>query len=202
MNAYDLRALNTFLHAAKHGSFTAAAQRLDLTPAAVSKSVAGLEQSLGVRLFQRATRSLHLTAEGERFFAQAQAALNLLEQAADSVRGGSGVAGVVRISVSNIIGRHLLMPHVAELLERYPDLRLEIDFEDRVIDFVQAGYDLVLRGGTIADSSLVSRLIAPLRICLAASPDYLARHGTPHHIDDLPAHRLIMRHFLGGKLMP
>lgn len=200
--ADDARALHAFVQAAKLGSFTAAAQRLDVTPATVSKSVAALEQSLGVRLFQRTTRSLHLTAEGERFFQQTDAALTLLAQAADSVRQGSGVAGVVRLSVSNAIGRHVLMPVVGPLLLHYPDIRLEVDFEDRVIDFVQAGYDLVLRGGTIAESSLVSRPIAPLRVCLAAAPDYLVRHGIPRHADDLATHRLIMRHFLGGKRMP
>lgn len=192
-----------FVRAAHLGSFTAAAKVLDITPAAVSKSVALLEQSLGVRLMNRTTRSLSLTAEGERFFAQVSQALTLLDDAYDSIsESESAPSGLVRISVSNVIGRTLIMPILPQLLSRYPQLRVEVDFDDRIVDFVQEGYDLVIRAGNMTDSSMISKRIGILRRCLIASPDYLKSHGIPANPAQLSSHQLISRRFLGGKTLP
>ena len=201
--ADEFKNLNAFIHAARHGSFTAAAHILGITPAAVSKNIGILEKTLGVRLFQRTTRSLSLTDEGRNFFTHAETAVNLLQHAADNIHPArQSPAGIVRLSVSSAIGRSLILPQLPGLLHSHPAICLEIDLEDRVIDFVQAGYDLVVRGGNIAESAMISRNIAPLRVCLAASPAYLAQHGTPRRSEDLDTHRIIMRHLLGGKLMP
>lgn len=199
----DFKTLNAFIQTARHGSFTAAAQALGLTPAAISKSVGQLEQSLNTRLFSRTTRSLSLTAEGEHFFTQAETALALLQQAAEHI-GGSGrqYAGTVRLSVSNVIGRNLVLPCLHALQQRHPLLDIELDFEDRIIDFVKDGFDLVIRGGHIADSSMISRALAPLHLCLAASPDYLAQYGVPRCVEDLPQHRMIIRRFANCKYSP
>ncbi|MDO5624059.1 MAG: LysR family transcriptional regulator [Pseudomonadota bacterium] len=196
-----LRHIESFLHAARLGSFTAAAQALDLTPAAVSKNVAALEAALGVRLFNRTTRSLSLTDEGQHFQVQAQEAMDILTRAVESVGpAGAEVAGTVRMSVSNVIGRQLILPLASGLLTRHPALQLELDFDDRVVDFVQAGYDLVVRGGHIADSALIARPIGVLTMCLAASPAYLAHHGVPTTPEELPHHRLLARRFLNGRV--
>ena len=200
---HDFKILNAFIQTARHGSFTAAAQALGLTPAAVSKSVGQLEQSLNVRLFSRTTRSLSLTAEGDYFLCQAETALALLQQAAERIGGSEAqYVGSVRLSVSNVIGRNLVLPCLKTLQQRYPQLDIELDFEDKIIDFVKDGFDLVIRGGHIPDSSMISRALAPLHLCLAASPGYLAQYGIPRRVEDLPQHRLIARRFVSGKYSP
>lgn len=184
------------------GSFTAAAKILNITPAAVSKSIALLEKSLGVRLMNRTTRSLSLTAEGEQFLAQASQGLTLLDNAVDAISDTGSPSGLVRISVSNVLGRTLIMPMVPALIAQYPNLRLEIDFDDHIIDFVQEGYDLVIRAGNMPDSSMISRTVGTLRRCLVASPEYLEQFGVPPHPLQLQNHVLITRRFLGSRIIP
>lgn len=192
-----------FVQAARHGSFTAAARALGVTPAAISKSVAALESGLGVRLMNRTTRSLSLTAEGAQFLAQAQTALDALDQAMENLTSSpANPGGLVRMSVPNVIGRRLIMPVLPALLERHPALSVEVDFDDRIVDFVQEGYDLVVRGGNVHDSSMVALPLGPLRLGLVASPAYLEKHGVPRHPLELSQHRLITRRFLGGRLSP
>jgi DNA-binding transcriptional LysR family regulator len=192
-----------FTQAARHGSFTAAARALGITPAAISKSVAALESSLGVRLMNRTTRSLSLTAEGAQFLAQANTALDTLDQAMENLTSSpANPSGLVRMSVPNVIGRRLIMPALPALLERHPALSVELDFDDRIVDFVQEGYDLVVRGGNTPDSSMISLPLGPLRLGLLASPGYLQKHGVPRHPLELSQHRLITRRFLGGRLSP
>lgn len=202
-SANRISGIIAFVRAAHTGSFTAAAKVLDITPAAVSKSVAALEQSLGVRLMNRTTRSLSLTAEGETFLSQASQALNLLDNAYEAISGAeSEPSGLVRISVSNVIGRNLIMPILPHILARFPQLRIEIDFDDRIIDFVQEGYDLVIRAGNMTDSSMISRHIGTLKRCLVASPAYLEKHGIPRLPSQLSNHKLITRRFLGSRTLP
>ncbi|VWC58712.1 transcriptional regulator [Burkholderia lata] len=193
------RAILSFVHAADAGSFAAAGRVLGITSAAVSKNVAGLEQSLGVRLMNRTTRTLKLTDEGGVFLRQARVALEALDAAVDSVVvPRQGPQGRVRISTSAAFGREHLQPLLPGLLARYPGLSVEADFDDRIVDVVRDGYDIVIRGGNILDSALVSRPIFRMNIVLVASPAYLASHGIPRTPDELGAHRLIARRFLGG----
>lgn len=195
-----LKNLVSFVQAAQLGSFTAAANKLEITAAAVSKNISTLEKTLGVRLFNRTTRSISLTAEGLGFFEQSKTALDSLDQAVKNVsQSTEHPVGSVRISVSNTIGRNLILPFLPELMERYPQIELEVNFEDRVIDFVQAGYDLVIRGGILGESSMISRKISDLRTCLVASPDYIAKYGTPKNEMELSQHRQIALRFLNGK---
>ncbi|BAK77507.1 transcriptional regulator, LysR family [Pseudogulbenkiania sp. NH8B] len=198
-----VRAILSFVQAAQSGSFAAAARSLGISSAAVSKNVASLEQGLGVRLMNRTTRSLKLTAEGLAFLEQARIALDALDAAVDTVAAQRVVpAGRVRISTSAAFGRDQVMPALPGLLERHPALSVEVDFDDRRVDLVQEGYDLAVRGGQLVDSALVSRLICRLNMVLIASPAYLARYGVPRTPQDLPQHRLIARRFLGGRLSP
>ncbi|ABB12859.1 LysR family transcriptional regulator [Burkholderia lata] len=195
------RAILSFVHAADGGSFAAAGRMLGITSAAVSKNVAGLEQALGVRLMNRTTRTLKLTDEGSVFLREARIALDALDSAVDSIVAQRlGPQGRVRISTSAAFGREHLQPVLPGLLARYPGLSVEADFDDRIVDVVRDGYDIVIRGGNIHDSALVSRPIFRMNTVLVASPAYLASHGIPRAPDDLGAHRLIARRFLGGEV--
>ncbi|MCH8617708.1 LysR family transcriptional regulator [Undibacterium sp. TS12] len=194
-------AMLSFIQAADHGSFAAAARSLQISAAAVSKNVASLEKALGVRLMNRSTRSLQLTPEGQSFLEKARIAIDALDHAVESVTRQHGeVVGPVRISTGNAFGMHYLLPLLPKLQERHPGLQLAIDFDDHRIDLVRDGYDLALRGGMIEDSSVVSRTICTLHMALVAAPAYLERHGIPKTIDDLDKHRLIAVRFLNGKM--
>ncbi|HEM7878881.1 LysR family transcriptional regulator [Burkholderia contaminans] len=195
------RAILSFVHAADGGSFAAAGRMLGITSAAVSKNVAGLEQALGVRLMNRTTRTLKLTDEGSVFLRQARVALDALDSAVDSIVAQRlGPQGRVRISTSAAFGREHLQPVLPGLLARYPGLSVEADFDDRIVDVVRDGYDIVIRGGNVHDSALVSRPVFRMNTVLVASPAYLASHGIPRAPGDLVAHRLIARRFLGGEV--
>jgi DNA-binding transcriptional LysR family regulator len=196
-----VRAILSFVQAADAGSFAAAGRILGVSSAAVSKNVAGLEKALGVRLMNRTTRTLQLTEEGCAFLRQARVALEALDAAVDTVTTQRlGPSGRIRISTSSAFGREHLLPVLPGLLSRYPALSVEVDFDDRVVDLVSDGYDIALRGGSISDSALVSRPVCQLNVALVASPDYLARHGTPSVPQQLQAHRLIARRFLGRQV--
>jgi DNA-binding transcriptional LysR family regulator len=198
-----VRAVLSFVHAVEAGSFAAAARSLGISNAAVSKNVAGLEQALGVRLLNRTTRTLNLTEEGAVFLRQARIALDALDAAVDAVAAQRvEISGPVRISSSAAFGRDHLLPALPGLLARHPQLAVEVDFDDRVVDLVGGGYDLAVRGGQIADSALVARPVCRLRMALVASPDYLAAAGVPRQPADLLQHRLITRRFLAGKVSP
>ena len=198
-----VRAILSFIQAADHGSFAAAARALGISSAAVSKNVASLEAALGIRLMNRTTRTLNLTEEGLIFLRQARIGLEALELATDSVVAArSAPTGKVRISTSVAFGHEQLAPVLPGLLEKYPGLSAEVDFDDRLIDLVHDGYDMAIRGGTITDSSLVSRRICSLNVVLVASPGYLEAHGVPKRPEDLHRHRLITRKFLGGRIAP
>ncbi|MEA9578651.1 MULTISPECIES: LysR family transcriptional regulator [Xanthomonas] len=196
---HRVRAILSFVHAADGGSFAAAGRTLGVTSAAVSKNVATLEKVLGVRLMNRTTRTLKLTDEGVAFLRRARLALEALDAAVDAVAiQREQLSGRVHITTSVSFGQEHLMPVLPGLLSRHPGLSVEVDFDDRVVDFVRGGYDLALRGGNIRDSALVSRPVCRLNTVLVASPDYLARHGVPRNPSELRQHRLIARRFLGG----
>ncbi len=198
-----VRAILSFVQAADAGSFAAGARALGISSAAVSKNIAGLEKALGVRLMNRTTRSLKLTEEGDAFLRQARVALEALDLAADAVVSQRATpSGRVRISTSSGFGHAQLAPILPGLLQTYPGLAVELDFDDRVVDLIQDGYDLALRGGRIVDSSLVSRPVCQFSLVLVASPAYLEAFGVPATPGDLARHRLLTRRFLGGRVSP
>ncbi|WP_049620620.1 LysR family transcriptional regulator [Frateuria defendens] len=198
---HRVRAILSFIQAADTGSFAAAGRALGVTSAAVSKNVATLEKSLGVRLLNRTTRSLKLTDEGAAFLRQARIALEALDAAVDTVAARRAEPhGRVRISTSVALGQGQLMPVLPGLLSRHPGLSIAVDFDDRMVDLVRDGYDLALRGGHIRDSALISRPVSRLNTVLVASTDYLAHQGVPRAVADLRRHRLIARRFLGGSI--
>ena len=196
-----VRAILSFIQVADGGSFAAAARSLGISAAAVSKNVAGLERALGVRLMNRTTRTMTLTAEGEGFLAQARIGLQALDAAVEQVvTQRAGPSGRVRMSSSVAFARDQVVPALPGLLARYPALSVEVDFDDQKIDLVKDGYDLALRGGNIVDSGLISRPICRLNMALVASPAYLARAGIPRTPEDLAKHQLISRRFLRGAI--
>ncbi|MDO5614075.1 MAG: LysR substrate-binding domain-containing protein [Paracoccus sp. (in: a-proteobacteria)] len=198
-----VRGILSFVHAADAGSFAAAGRALGISAAAVSKNVAGLEVALGLRLMNRTTRSLQLTHEGTVFLAQSRTALRALDLAVETARAGQmGPAGPVRVSSVASFGRGFLLPKLPGLIARHPALQLTVDFDDRVTDLVRDGYDIVIRGGHIPETGLIARPICTMTMAVVAAPAYLAAHDAPRQPDDLLAHRLIARGFLGGGISP
>ena len=186
----NLPGLLAFVETAGNGTLAGAAERLNLTPAAVSKSLGRLEAQLGVRLFQRSTRRLSITAEGERFLAKARAALRLLDEAvAEVAQSAREPAGRVRLSVGMAFGRRWVLPLLPALTAAHPQLAIDVELENRQVDLVAGGFDIAVRGGFIEDSSLVARRVCALPVVLLASPGYLRRAGTPATPDELTGHR-------------
>ncbi|MEK8029828.1 LysR substrate-binding domain-containing protein [Ideonella sp. DXS29W] len=199
----QLQGLLAFVETAQAGSLVAAAERLELTPAAVSKSLAKLEAQLGVRLFQRSTRRLALTAEGTRFLDKARQALRMLDEAvADVTQSATEATGRVRLSVGHAFGRQWVLPLLPAISQRHPGLTIELDLDNRPVDLVAEGYDIGIRGGPIEDSSLVARRICRLPLALLASPGYLQRAGVPRGVDELRGHDCLAVRFAGSAPSP
>jgi DNA-binding transcriptional LysR family regulator len=187
---------------AESGSFTAAARVLNLTPAAVSKNIAALEGRLQVRLFNRTTRQLSLTEEGRRFVAQAREGLRLLAEASTQAACGADPEGVVRISSGIGFGRRFVLPLLAEFLIRHPRVRVELNLSDSHVDLIREGFDLGIRGGAAPPEGMVARKIGTVSTLLAASPQYLSKHGTPTSWRDLVRHRIIEVRFQSRAIRP
>ncbi len=185
---------------AEAGSFSEAARRLALTPAAVGKSVAQLEARLGVRLFNRTTRRLSLTAEGERVVERARAAMQALGEAGAVPRSDGRLEGLVRISCGVGFGRRHVLPAVAELLSAHPAMQIELQLSDAAIDLVQEGFDIGIRGGAAPPQGMVARRLGMVPMRLVASPRYLAKNGAPSEWSQLAEHRLIGVRFASGRL--
>lgn len=196
--------LDAFVAAADEASFSAAARRLALSPAAVSKSVARLEAGLGVRLFQRSTRSLSLTEAGERLFQQVRLPwLHIGDALADVQQGAGKPAGTLRISLAPTVGRTYFVPLLRDFLARYPDIVPELHFDNRQVDLIAEGFDVAIGGGVALTEGLVARELARVRIVLVAAPAYLASHGTPAEPVDLARHHGVLRRsIVDGRLVP
>jgi DNA-binding transcriptional LysR family regulator len=173
--------------------FSAAAAGLGLTPSAVSKLVTRLETRLGVRLLQRTTRALHLTEEGEVFYAAAQRIVGEIETLEEQITGHSGTPqGLLRVTTSLAFASHQLAPVLSEFLARHPLVQLDLLPTDRVIDMVEEGIDIAIRIGRLADTSFMARKIGEDKRLICAAPSYLARHGTPRRPEELARHNCIV----------
>jgi DNA-binding transcriptional LysR family regulator len=189
--------LDAFIAAADEGSFSAAARRLGLTPAAVSKSVNRLEVRLGVRLFQRSTRSLALTTDGERLYGQVRLPWSEIGDALTDLSQGAGKpAGTLKVSLAYTVGRQYFVPMLEEFSRRYPDVVPDLYFDNRQVDLIADGFDVGIGGG-------IARELARVDIVLAASPAYLKAHAAPESPADLTRHRGLLRRSLSsGRLVP
>ncbi|MFA9217799.1 MAG: LysR family transcriptional regulator [Sphingomonadaceae bacterium] len=199
----SLTGLIAFARTASLGSYTAAARSLGVSPSAVSKSVQRLEDQLQLRLFMRTTRSLTLTPEGrdlqERTVRLLQE-VEQIEQAAASARAEP--AGLIRVAVPFPVGTHILAPALPRFRERYPNLSIDLRMGDRYADLIEEGIDVAIRIGATSDSSLISRPLAPHRLCVFAAPSYLAKRGRPTMVDELLEHECVnFRYQSSGQLL-
>lgn len=198
----NLNGFVVFVRVAETRSFVAASRLLGVSASAIGKSVARLEEKLGVRLFHRSTRSVTLTAEGtlflersRRILAEIEAAELELSQATAAPRG--------RLRVSLPLVSSLVLPVLGEFMRQYPAIELDLDFTDRLVDVIEEGFDVVVRTGNPTDSRLSARRLGTFRSMLVASPDYLARRGIPKVPADLLEHTCLHYRFPNsGKLEP
>lgn len=180
--------LQAFVRTADLGSFAAAGRVLGLSASAVGKSVARLEHELGVRLFQRSTRTIRLTEEGRLFHERCRRILDDLDDAWATIAGAREMPrGKLRVSTP-VITYHLLMPVLPEFTTLYPEIELDLDFNDRRVDLIEEGVDVAIRSGELPDSRLMSRVFCGYRHLLCAAPAYLARRGVPRRPRDLDDH--------------
>jgi DNA-binding transcriptional LysR family regulator len=184
--------LVAFVKVAETQSFSEAARRLRSSKSAVSRSVGALESELGARLFNRTTRSLKLTEAGRAYLERVTRVLADLDDA-DRALGHlqAKPRGRLQVSAPMSFGFLHLAPALPEFLARYPEVDVDLALNDRFVDLVDEGFDVALRIGALADSSLISRRIAPIRVSLCASPGYFQEHGTPRTPDDLKAHECL-----------
>ena len=188
----QLVAMKVFARVAERGSFAQAADELDISRAAASAHVAQLEKHLGVRLLNRTTRKVSLTAEGGDYLKRARRILDEVADAEETLRGTrSKPQGRLRVDVPVSFGRYLLLPALPEFVRRYPDIELDVRLNDRVVDVVAEGIDVALRVGPIRQSGLVARRIAVVNVVTCAAPSYLEERGVPRTPDDLREHRLL-----------
>lgn len=188
-----LDAMQLFTRIVESRSFTRVAADLGLPRSTVSDAVKGLELRLGVSLLHRTTRVVRPTLDGEAYYRRCLAILADVEDAEDAFAGATP-KGKLRIDVSGVLARHFLLPTLPAFLARYPDLEMHIGEGERFVDLVREGVDCAVRVGNPVDSDLIVRKLADLDEVTCASPDYLARYGTPHCIDDLDGHRMIGFH--------
>jgi DNA-binding transcriptional LysR family regulator len=181
-----------FARVIKAGSLSAAARELRSSPAMISKRLTRLEDRLGVRLLQRTTRRMTPTQVGQSFFERVVAVLAAVEDAENFATVDSErPRGLLKVSLPTAFGRLHVAPRLKPFLEAYPDLKLQIELSDEYADLVAGSFDMAVRIGTLPDSSLVARRLAPNRRVLCAAPQYLTQHGEPRTIKDLDRHRLL-----------
>lgn len=174
------------------GSMSSAARRLGVSPMAISRRLAALEQELSVRLVHRTTRSSSLTPEGETFLPFAHTLLEASAAAKATLKTGAGsVSGVLKVTAPTVFGQSVLMPLIPTLLSEHPALRIDLNLSDSIVDIVGLGIDVAIRIATLRDSTLVARPLADNPRILCASPDYLAEHDLPRLLHDLHHHRCI-----------
>ena len=188
----QLVCMRSFARVADLHSFTRAADMLGLSRAVVSTHVAELEKHLRCQLFQRTTRRVGLTADGAEYLGRCQRILAEIEAADQALlRTRAEVQGRLRVDVPVTFGRALLLSALPQFTARYPDLQLEVQFNDRVIDMIAEEVDLVVRAGPVREPHLVARRVVTTRQLTCASPEYLRTHGVPLEPDDLHRHRLV-----------
>lgn len=182
--------MQVFVRIAERGSFSQAAEDLQIPRATVTNLIKRMEKRLGARLLERTTRQVRLTHDGEAYYQRCVRLLADLEEA-DGAFLNTAPKGLLRVNAQGTLAKYFVMPGLPGFLERYPDIVLHLGEDDRLVDMVREGVDCVLRAGALQDSSLVGRQIALMPQVTVASPAYLARFGTPASVDDLAGHRAV-----------
>ncbi|WP_226477286.1 LysR family transcriptional regulator [Pseudomonas sp. MWU16-30323] len=193
-----LAAMETYVYVVETGSFSAAARRLDVGQPAISKTIAQLEEHLGVRLLIRSTRGLTPTEAGTLFFEHAIRVIDGANEAELAARGSAaGLTGLLRISAATTFARLHILPHLGEFLEKHPLLDVDVRLDDRSMNLIEEGIDVALRMGNLSDSNLTARKISQCRRWVMATPAYLERCGLPESPTDLADHEAVI-YTLGG----
>ena len=188
-----LSVMETFVRIVEMGSFSAAARHLNVGQPAVSKSIAQLEERLGVRLLMRSTRGLRPTEAGQTYFERARRAIVEADEAERAARGiNAGLEGRLRISACVTFGKLHLMPHLPTFLAAHPDLSIDLVLEDRPVDLLEEGIDLALCTGPLCDSALITRKIATTERLVLGTSDYFRRAGVPKTPADLATHEAVI----------
>lgn len=192
-----LQEMAVFSKVVAAGSLSAAARELGLSPALVSRRLAGLEARLGVRLINRTTRTLNLTVEGSRYYDACTRVLAEVEEAdAEASAGGVEPQGALKVALPASFGHQHVAPLVPQFAARHPKVQLALSLSDRSVNVMDEGFDVAVCIADLQDSSLAARKLAPNRRVVCASPAYLAAHGTPHTPEDLASHNcLVTREF-------
>ncbi|MBU8976014.1 LysR family transcriptional regulator [Lysobacter sp. MMG2] len=200
MDRFD--AMRLFVRVVERRSFTQAAHDMEVPRSTCTTVIRDLETRLGTRLLQRTTRVVRPTLDGEAYYHRCLGILGDIEDA-DGAFLGARPKGLLRVEVQGTIARHFLVPALPAFFERYPDIELSMSESDRWVDLVQEGVDCALRWGRLRDSELVARQVAMLDRLTCATPQYLARHGTPASLDDLDGHRVVgIRSITTGAVTP
>ena len=196
----DLNRVSAFVRVVHDGSFTAAAKTLGLPKSSISRSVAQLEQDLGIRLLHRTTRQLHLTDAGAAFFERVSRALTDIDDATVAASDTQAeLSGAVRVTAPVDLGVWSLAPILARFIRQHPKIRVDLQLSGRVVDLVAEGFDLAVRAGPLRDSSLIARRVGELQSVAYASPKYLKRRGTPKALEDLIGHDCVLFRSITGK---
>ncbi|WP_027911068.1 LysR substrate-binding domain-containing protein [Pseudomonas sp. URMO17WK12:I4] len=191
MNRWE--GLDEFVAVADCGQFTAAAERLGLSSSQVSRQIARLEERLHTRLFYRTTRKVALTEAGQTFLQHCQRLQDAREEALNAVGDlGSEPKGLLRMTCAVAYGERFIVPLVTSFMARHPRLSVEIELSNRTLDLVQDGFDIAIRLGRLQDSRMLATRLAPRRMYLCASPDYLQRYGRPHSLSELARHNCLI----------
>ncbi|MFW9735470.1 LysR family transcriptional regulator [Vibrio parahaemolyticus] len=182
-----------FYHLVEQGSFSSAARHMELTKSVVSKRIAKLEQELGVQLLYRTTRTLTLTEAGQSFFVHAKAVYHAVATAEESIVGlGKNLSGNIKITVPTISGELILPGVISEFNDKYPDINIDMELDNRFVDIVNERFDLAIRTGMLPDSSLIARKLVDANWVVCASPKYLAKHGIPKQPSELTKHNCLV----------
>ncbi|MBW8759441.1 MAG: LysR family transcriptional regulator [Burkholderiales bacterium] len=192
MKIENIADLQVLVQTARGGTLTAAARALGITPAAASATLKRLEAQLGTRLFERSTRAMRLTPQGQILLDYAARAFELLDEGQSQVHADRAtLVGRVRVAAPSDLTRNVLLPLFDEFMQAHPGLQLQLSVADRVLDVMRDEVDVAIRYGALADSRLVARTLAVAHPVCSASPDYLRRHGTPRTPQELAQHNCI-----------
>lgn len=198
-----LQAMRIFVTVVNEGSFVQAAEKLDVSPQLISKSLGQLEDHLGVRLLNRTTRRQHLTEAGSAYFARAQQVLADVDDMELQLSGlQQSARGVLRISAPVSFALRHLAPLLVSFQEAYPEVVVDLQLNDRKVDIVEEGFDIALRIGKLESSSLIAKRLAPVRLVYCAAPQYLAKHGEPNDLAELRDHRYLHYSYMDESFVP
>lgn len=192
MDELNFDELRLFARVAALGTLSAVARERDLPVSQVSRSLARIEKACGARLIHRSTHGLALTAEGETFLGYCERLTSTLEELEGEFATSSrGVSGLVRVAASTVMAQYQLLPSLPGLVVRHPQLRVDLDVSDRIVDMAREGIDIAIRTATSLPETVVARRIGELGRALYAAPHYIEQAGAPKHPDELRAHRLV-----------